>query len=153
MRVERRCVVDTDRDTVWKIVSDPENYSSFMTRLERWDSANDQPLGVGARYLVHWKIGSVPVGGLIEVERFDPQPVPGQDQPPGTVLDDREGEQPRDRRGSDGGGALRQGGAGERNAGKAARPDGAGAECGDGRGAHDRDDAGRGAAGRPDNGR
>ncbi|UMB71970.1 SRPBCC family protein [Mycobacterium paraterrae] len=71
MRVERRCVIDTDRDTVWKIVSDPENYPSFMTRLERWDSANDQPPGVGARYLVHWKIGSVPVGGLIEFVEFD----------------------------------------------------------------------------------
>ena len=27
--------------------------------------------GVGARYFVHWKIGSVPVGGLIEVVEFD----------------------------------------------------------------------------------
>ncbi len=71
MRVERRCVIDADRDTVWKIVCDPENYPSFMTRLERWESANDQPPGIGARYLVHWKIGSVPVGGLIEFVEFD----------------------------------------------------------------------------------
>jgi uncharacterized membrane protein len=71
MRVERRCVIDADRDTVWKIVSDPDNYPSFMTRLERWESANDQPPGIGARYLVHWKIGSVPVGGLIEFVEFD----------------------------------------------------------------------------------
>ena len=26
---------------------------------------------MGARYTVHWKIGSVPVGGLIEVVEFD----------------------------------------------------------------------------------
>jgi uncharacterized membrane protein len=48
MRVERRCVINADRDAVWKIVSDPDCYPSFMT-----------------------KIGSVPVGGLIEVVEFD----------------------------------------------------------------------------------
>jgi uncharacterized membrane protein len=71
MRVDRSIVIDADRDVVWKIVSDPDRYPSFMTRLERWESANDQPLGIGARYYVHWKIGSVPVGGLMEVVEFD----------------------------------------------------------------------------------
>jgi uncharacterized membrane protein len=70
MRVERRCVIQADREAVWKIVSDPECYPKFMTNLERWESANDQAAGVGARYTVHWKIGSVPVGGLIEVVEF-----------------------------------------------------------------------------------
>jgi uncharacterized membrane protein len=71
MRVDRSNVVDADRDTVWKIVSDPDRYPSFMTRLERWESADDQALGVGSRYFVHWKVGSVPVGGLMEVVEFD----------------------------------------------------------------------------------
>ena len=71
MRVDRSTVIDADRDTVWKIVNDPDRYPSFMTRLERWESANDQPLSVGARYFVHWKVGSVPVGGLMEVVEFD----------------------------------------------------------------------------------
>ena len=71
MRVERRCVIDADRGAVWKIVSDPDCYPSFMSNLERWESANERPTGVGARYTVHWKIGSVPVGGLVEVVEFD----------------------------------------------------------------------------------
>jgi len=71
MRVERHCVINADRDTVWKIVGDPDAYPSFMTSLERWESADDKPPGVGSRYTVHWKIGSVPVGGLIEVVEFD----------------------------------------------------------------------------------
>ena len=71
MRVERRCVIRADRDAIWKIVSDPDCYPQFMTNLERWEAANDQAAGVGARYTVHWKIGSVPVGGLIEVVEFD----------------------------------------------------------------------------------
>ena len=71
MRVERRCVIDADQDAVWKVVSDPDRYPEFMTSLERWEAANEQPPGMGARYRVHWKIGSVPVGGLIEVVEFD----------------------------------------------------------------------------------
>jgi uncharacterized membrane protein len=71
MRVERRCVINADRDAVWKIVSDPDCYPSFMTNLERWESSNDIDRGLGARYTVHWKIGSVPVGGVIEVVEFD----------------------------------------------------------------------------------
>jgi uncharacterized membrane protein len=71
MRVERRCVIEADRAAVWKIVSDPDCYPDFMANLERWETANEQPPGVGARYIVHWKIGSVPVGGLIEVVEFD----------------------------------------------------------------------------------
>ena len=71
MRVERRCVINADRDAVWKVVSDPDCYPSFMPSLERWESSNDVRRGMGARYTVHWKIGSVPVGGLVEVVEFD----------------------------------------------------------------------------------
>jgi uncharacterized membrane protein len=67
MRVERRNVIDADRDAVWKIVSDPDSYPSFMTRLERWESANDLPLGVGARYFVHWKVGDLAWVGITGV--------------------------------------------------------------------------------------
>lgn len=73
MRVQRQCVVDADRDTVWKVVSDPECYPEFVASLERWEIMTDGPReGKGARYTVHWKVGSVPIGGLIEVVEFDP---------------------------------------------------------------------------------
>ncbi|HZQ33390.1 MAG TPA: SRPBCC family protein [Mycobacterium sp.] len=71
MRVERRCVIDADRDDVWKVVSDPDRYPTFMPNLARWETITDGPMGIGARYTVHWKIGSVPVGGVIEVVEFD----------------------------------------------------------------------------------
>jgi uncharacterized membrane protein len=71
MRVERRCIVDTDRDTVWKVVSDPGCYPSFMSSLERWETKSEGPVGIGSRYTVHWKVGSVPVGGIVEVVEFD----------------------------------------------------------------------------------
>jgi uncharacterized membrane protein len=67
MRVERRCVIESDRDTVWKTVSDPDRYPEFMVNLARWETITDGPMRIGSRYTVHWKIGSVPVGGVVEV--------------------------------------------------------------------------------------
>ncbi|HEY7054845.1 MAG TPA: SRPBCC family protein [Mycobacterium sp.] len=71
MRVQRRCVIDADRGAVWKVVSDPDCYPTFMPNLARWEANSDGPMEVGARYTVHWKIGSVPVGGVVEVVEFD----------------------------------------------------------------------------------
>jgi len=71
MRVQRGCVIDTDRGEVWKVVSDPDCYPTFMPNLARWETITDGQPGVGSRYTVHWKIGSVPVGGVIEVVEFD----------------------------------------------------------------------------------
>ena len=71
MRLQRRVEIDADRDAVWKRVSDPASYPDFMANLERWDTVTEGPAGVGSRYTGHWKIGSVPVGGVIEVVEFD----------------------------------------------------------------------------------
>ena len=71
MRVERQCVIDADRDTVWKAVSDPDCYPAFMASLERWERLTEGPSRKGARYTVHWKVGSVPIGGVVEVAEFD----------------------------------------------------------------------------------
>ena len=67
MRVERRCLIESDSDTVWKTVSDPDRYPDFMANLARWDTITDGSARIGSRYTVHWNIGSVPVGGVVEV--------------------------------------------------------------------------------------
>ena len=72
MRVERHCFIDADRDTVWKAVSDPDCYPEFMASLERWERVTQGPSRKGSRYTVHWKVGSVPIGGVVEVSEFDP---------------------------------------------------------------------------------
>jgi uncharacterized membrane protein len=71
MRVERRIIVNADRDTAWKVLSDPDRYPSFLAHLERWETLTEGPIRVGARYTVLWKIGSIPVGGVAEVVEFD----------------------------------------------------------------------------------
>ena len=71
MRLQRGVEIDASRDAVWKLVSDPACYPDFMANLERWDTMTEGPVGVGSRYTGHWKIGSVPVGGVIEVVEYD----------------------------------------------------------------------------------
>jgi uncharacterized membrane protein len=71
MRVERRCVINADREAVWKHVSDPSCYPEFMPNLARWETITDGATGVGSRYTAHWTIGSVPIGGVVEVVEFD----------------------------------------------------------------------------------
>ena len=71
MRVSRSVIIDVDPHIVWKHVSDPGCYPEFMASLERWEIVTEGPVGVGSRYTVHWKVGSVPIGGVIEVVEFD----------------------------------------------------------------------------------
>jgi uncharacterized membrane protein len=71
MRVQRQCVIDANRDDIWKVVSDPDRYPEFMPNLARWEAITDGRFRMGSRYTVHWQIGSVPVGGVIEVVEFD----------------------------------------------------------------------------------
>jgi uncharacterized membrane protein len=71
MRLQRRVEIQASREAVWKRVSDPACYPDFMANLERWDTMTDGPVRVGSRYTGHWKIGSVPVGGVIEIVEFD----------------------------------------------------------------------------------
>lgn len=71
MRVERRIVVNADRDAVWQVLSDPDRYPALLPHLERWETLTEGPARLGARYTVLWKIGSIPVGGVAEVVEFD----------------------------------------------------------------------------------
>ena len=71
MRVERRITLNADRDTVWKVLGDPTCYPSLLPHLQRWETINQGPPRVGSRYTVLWKIGSIPVGGIVEVVELD----------------------------------------------------------------------------------
>ena len=71
MRLSRSVIIDVDPHIVWKHVSDPGCYPEFMASLERWEVVTPGPVGVGSRYTVHWKVGSVPIGGVVEVTEFD----------------------------------------------------------------------------------
>ena len=72
MRVEHHIGVDAPPERVWEFITEPLNYRKFMAAITRWDVETEQRTGIGARYAMRMKVGSVEVGGLIEIVEFDP---------------------------------------------------------------------------------
>jgi acyl-CoA synthetase (AMP-forming)/AMP-acid ligase II/uncharacterized membrane protein len=72
MRVEKSVVIDASREDIWELIADPCNYPRFMRGFTRvkLKSADGQS-GLGARYQVHFRIGSAEVGGLVELVECD----------------------------------------------------------------------------------
>ena len=72
MRTTAATVISAPVDTVWSVVSDPEQVLSFMSGITRWQVESEEPTGLGARYRMLLHIGSAEVGGLIEIVEWDP---------------------------------------------------------------------------------
>jgi uncharacterized membrane protein len=70
MRVAGQVHVSAPPQAVWAIISDPERMLSFMSGVTRWEVASDEPIGLGARYRMLFRVGSAEIGGLIEVVEF-----------------------------------------------------------------------------------
>jgi uncharacterized membrane protein len=71
MRVGARIEVTAPIEKVWSIVSDPTCALSFMSGVTRWEVDSEDPMGLGARYRMLFRVGSAEVGGLIEVVEWD----------------------------------------------------------------------------------
>src|SRR5512144_1460055 len=72
MEVVVRTEIDAPRSAVWDYLADPEQRFDFIVGLTRWEPQVPTRGGLGARYLMGMRIGSVELGGLIEVVEFDP---------------------------------------------------------------------------------
>ena len=72
MRVEQHIGVDAPPEHVWEFITEPLNYRKFMAGITRWDVESEQRTGIGARYAMRMRVGSVEVGGLIEIVEFEP---------------------------------------------------------------------------------
>jgi uncharacterized protein YndB with AHSA1/START domain len=59
-------------ETVWDVVSDPEQALGFMSGVTRWEIEGETRVGLGARYRMLLRVGSAEVGGLIEIVEWDP---------------------------------------------------------------------------------
>jgi uncharacterized membrane protein len=71
MRIVVGIDVAAPREVVWEFVADPARYLHFMSGVTRWEVANDQAQGNGARYRTLMRVGSAEVGGTIEVVEWD----------------------------------------------------------------------------------
>ena len=72
MRAQAQTTVAAPIETVWEIVTDPEQALNFLAGVTRWEVDGDQPTGLGARYRMLMRVGSAEVGGLVEVVEWAP---------------------------------------------------------------------------------
>jgi uncharacterized membrane protein len=72
MRASATVQVEAPIESVWSIVSDPEQALNFLSGVTRWEVASEQATGLGARYRMLFRIGSAEVGGLIEIVEWRP---------------------------------------------------------------------------------
>jgi uncharacterized membrane protein len=72
MRIEEHLDVAAPPQVVWDYLTDPDNYTVFMSGVTRWDVEGKRKRGLGARYRMLIRVGSADVGGLIEIVEWKP---------------------------------------------------------------------------------
>jgi ribosome-associated toxin RatA of RatAB toxin-antitoxin module len=70
--VTRSIRIDRPPEEVFALVDDPARYPDFFKGITRWESRSKRKRGVGARYRVLMKVGSIEAGGTVVVtERIE----------------------------------------------------------------------------------
>lgn len=68
--------VDTEiaapRQVVWEYIVDPDRHLEFMDGMTRWEIEGTKHIRQGARVAVRMCLGSVELGGRLEIVEFDP---------------------------------------------------------------------------------
>ena len=72
MRVAVYTEIAAPRQRVWNYIVDPDRHLEFMEVMTRWELQGAKRNGLGARFSMRMRIGSVELGGLIEIVEFDP---------------------------------------------------------------------------------
>ena len=71
MKIRKAIDIDREPKKVFDLVDDPARYPTFFVGITKWDLRSEQPRGVGARYRVLMKVGSIEAGGTVQVVRRD----------------------------------------------------------------------------------
>lgn len=72
MRVAMHTEIAAPREQVWSHIVDPDRLLEFMDGMTRWEAEGTKRSGVGARFTMRMRVGSVELGGLVEIVEFDP---------------------------------------------------------------------------------
>ncbi|MGH2752387.1 MAG: SRPBCC family protein [Actinomycetota bacterium] len=60
-------VIDATSEIVFPLIDDPSRYPDFFVGVTRWEPRSTRRRGVGARYRVLMRVGSVEAGGIIKI--------------------------------------------------------------------------------------
>jgi non-ribosomal peptide synthetase component F/carbon monoxide dehydrogenase subunit G len=71
MRVDEAITIHRSPGEIWEVIGDPKHYSSIIHGVTRWEPCRPTgTTGVGARYAMRMRVGSVDVGGEVEVVEY-----------------------------------------------------------------------------------
>ena len=72
MRVAVHTEIAAPREKVWSYIVDPGRHLEFMDGMTRWEAQGTKRTGAGARFAMRMRVGSVELGGVVEIVEFDP---------------------------------------------------------------------------------
>lgn len=72
MRVAVHSEIAAPRQRVWDYIVNPNRHLDFMDGMTRWEVEGAKRSGLGARFAMRMRVGSVELGGLVEIVEFDP---------------------------------------------------------------------------------
>ena len=74
MIIRRSIAIDAPPSEVFELIDSPERYPEFFVGITTWESVSEQKSGIGARYRVLMKVGSIEAGGIVSVTEWaDPE--------------------------------------------------------------------------------
>jgi uncharacterized membrane protein len=98
MRIEESARIEAPREEVWRYVSEPARYSSFMVGSAWSPVTGEPPSGLRARASIEIRVRSIDLGGVVEVVEWDPPHelawtnITGIDQRGRWILRERDGQ-------------------------------------------------------------
>jgi ribosome-associated toxin RatA of RatAB toxin-antitoxin module len=68
--VTRSLLIEAAPDEVFALIDSPDRYPEFFVGMTRWESVSERTSGLGARYRVLMKVGSIEAGGTVKVAEW-----------------------------------------------------------------------------------
>jgi uncharacterized membrane protein len=71
MRLKTQIDISAPPEAIWEFATDPSRVLHYMSGITRWEVTSEERRGLGARYRMLMRVGSVEVGSLIETIEFN----------------------------------------------------------------------------------
>ena len=66
-RLRQGILIERKPADVFGLISDPARYPDFFTGITRWEPRSSKRRGLGARFRVLMRVGSIEAGGTVRI--------------------------------------------------------------------------------------
>jgi ribosome-associated toxin RatA of RatAB toxin-antitoxin module len=76
MKLRKSIEIERKPEEIFELIDDPGRYPEFFIGITRWEPRSEKRRGVGAKYRVLMKVGSIEAGGTVRVtDRTEPKAI------------------------------------------------------------------------------